>query len=354
MNEDLSRAFQTAPPLPIQPVVWNTGWSNGNNFDREHKLREQTISALFESETASASQLAKTADSLQTYAFVLVPMCLSVKPHRSHPIEFVWCFPSETSKDVQCIEKIVVMRSAMVAFEYMCVMCASCILWARAAMAYHVEHEDSEMQSCFQASFKNITLFLSNLPPHSYHIINQSQWSRLTRQALPIQLQYNWLEYFRVSIAHRYHMCCMLRCLQQDRRELALPVLHGAEITSFDVYVAARHFITSTPHLRHKQKEYANAIYINALANLIRFRSQSLIGDAEYALSQTLPHVTRLCISIVRCCLHTCEEAEVMPELLQRCNQLESIIASTDSVDTTELECMKWRSQLPYRVFVLS
>ena len=367
----IARVFQTAPPLPLQPVIWDTGWYLGKADARSahesastlHKLRASAILSLFESEHANSLQLADAATHLQAYGSALSSMCRTNVSadgnRRATPLVFTWCFPAECSS----LKKTVIMRSSLVAFEYMCAMCACSILWGRAAMSHHVENSDDEAHTCFQNGFYTVDTLLRALPegelgPHttSSFIMNQSQWNRLQRQALPLQLQPKWLLYFKMSVAQRYHMCCMLRCLQQNRKELALATLHGAESIMFNIFITARNVLLHGQHLRPNQTHYANAIYKDALANLIRFRNQSLIGDAEHALSKTLPSTTRLLVFIVRRSIEKHAEnlqEDIARTMLQRCEELASIIANTPVEQTTEEQCMHWRSQLPSHVFAL-
>jgi hypothetical protein len=219
-----TRAFQTAPPMPLEPISWNTGWTNTTKSNlstmasRLSELRTVAIGGLFESGHSSSLQLEHTAVSLEAYGKALSSLCQSRAPgHRRVMLVFAWCFPAEAS----ATNKTVVMRSALVAFEYLCVMCACAITWDRAAVAYHVEENESKTNLCFQQNYCVIDTLLRSLPDVTQQndrcVMNRAQWSRLQRQALPLQLQARWLFYFKVAVAQRYQMCCMLRCLREGK-----------------------------------------------------------------------------------------------------------------------------------------
>ena len=219
-----TRAFQTAPPMPLKPIRWDTGWCNSTKSQmptmasRLSGLRTAAIGGLFESEDASSSQLEETGSKLEAYGKALCSLCQSHAPGRRRVmLVFAWCFPAEPS----VANKTVVMRSSLVAFEYLCVMCACAIVWDRAAVSYHVDKDESKTNLCFRQNYHILETLLRSLPdatPDSDScVMSRAQWSRLQRQALPLQLQPRWLLYFRVAVAQRYQMCCMLRCLSEGK-----------------------------------------------------------------------------------------------------------------------------------------
>lgn len=370
-NTPVARILQTAPPLPLQPVMWQKGWKHNlipESAKCLHKLRLAAVSALLVSENANAQQLVATAQHLAVYAVALSSLCRTHVPadkhRRSHILVFTWCFPAECASSTYALGNVVIMRSSLVAFEYMCVSCASCIIWARAAMSHHMDKNDEGTHVCFQNSFETLTKLLQSIPSatdktqsNSLYVINQSQWNRLQRQALPMQLQVAWLTYFKESVAQRYHMCRLLRRLQENQHDIALATLHSAEQITFNILLAAREIILHNQYLREKQKQYADVIYKEALDNLIWFRNQSLLADAEFALSQTLPSVTSILLAIVQRSLTKYSghiDKAVAQDMLDRCAELADIVSDIPIHDTTETACMKWRSALPSHQFRLS
>lgn len=358
-----TRAFQTAPPLPMKPVSWDTGWSSATKSgmstmaSRLSNLRTAAIGGLFESEHASSTRLEETASKLEAYGKALSALCQSHAPDRRRVLlVFVWCFPAEYS----ATNKTVVMRSSLVAFEYLCVMCACAIVWDRAAVSYHVDENEDKTNLCFHQNFRVLETLLCSLPDAESTsdrcVMNRAQWSRLQRQALPLQLHTRWLQYFKVAVAQRYQMCCMLRCLQEGKEDMALGTMHGTERITFDIFVRARGILLHTQNLHDKQQSYVNIIYNDALRNLIRFRNQTLISDAEYALSQTMPTITRILVTIVRRSIakhHSNLDEESTHSMLKRCDELAAIIASTNADEITESQCMQWRHDLPSYIFPL-
>ena len=231
-------------------------------------------------------------------------------------------------------------------------------------MSYHIDSNAECTYNCFQNSSETVTKLLQSLPSDTQQpselsplVINQSQWNRLQRQALPMQLQPTWLSYFKESVAQRYHMCRLLRCLEENQDDIALATLHAAEQITFDIFLAARQLVLHNQYLRKRQKEYAQIIYIDALENLVRFHNQSLIADAEFALSQTLPEVTRVIVAAVDRSINKYREnidATIAQAMSQRCAELREIVASTPIGNTTEAACMQWRASLPSHQFVLT
>ena len=231
-------------------------------------------------------------------------------------------------------------------------------------MSHHVENDEEATHTCFKNSSDTITKLLQSIqtnvsethPDLPTFVVNQSQWNRLQRQALPLQLQVTWLSYFKESIAQRYHMCCLLRRPQGKQCDIALATLHSAEQITFDIFLAARGILLHNQYLRDKQKEYADIIYQDALDNLIQFRNQSLIADAEFALSQTLPSVTKILVAIVERSIakHSQHIDEAVARImLQRCQELTDIVSNTPFDGVTEAECMQWRASLPLHQFRL-
>ena len=231
-------------------------------------------------------------------------------------------------------------------------------------MSYHVDGDDKTTYECFKNSSKTVVKFLQSIQTsntqedmhRSGFVINQSQWNRLRRQALPLQLQITWLSYLKESIAQRYHMCCLLRRLQENQNDIALATLHSAEQITFNVFLAAREIMLDSQYLRDKQKQYAKTIYNDALGSLIRFRNQSLIADAEFALSMTQPSVTRMLVAVVERSIAKYDHninKDVAQAILQRCGELTKIVLNTSIDDITEATCMQWRAGLSSHQFRL-
>ena len=112
---------------------------------------------------------------------------------------------------------------------------------------------------------------------------------------------------------------------------MALGTMHGTERITFDIFVRARDILLHSQNLHTKQQTYAHLIYNDALRNLVRFRNQTLISDAEYAMSQTMPTLTRILVNIVRRSIakHLCNlDEDSSQRMLKRCDELATIIAS--------------------------
>ena len=226
-----TRVLQTAPPLPMLPVNWHSGWrSVVAQGVRLHALRTAAVTSLFETEKANATCLQNATEIIEAYGNGLATVCVDGLPLRCHGLVFTWCFPAEEAADGK-----VIMRSSLVAFEYMCTMCAASVVCARAAMSYYIANDDDAARACFRHAVAMLQRLIDGIEGHI--VVNAQQWSRLRRQALPLQLHVEWLSYFQASISHRHHMCCMLRVINQGDN---LPALHGVEIVAFRVFVAAR------------------------------------------------------------------------------------------------------------------
>lgn len=187
-------------------------------------------------------------------------------------------------------------------------------------------------------------------------LFNESQWARLRRQALPLQLQPEWNNMFRSALMHRYHLCCSMQHLAggHSDKQVGGQILRGSEESALGVFRAARDILIYEPYLRGQQQLYAQVIYDESLAQLIKFRAQGFLADAELAVDQMQVGIARQLLQISqRGWWAFCEEqdASIMQELLQRKEGLETILQAVPPTHTTEEVALEWRRQLPQLLF---
>jgi hypothetical protein len=115
-----------------------------------------------------------------------------------------------------------------------------------------------------------------------------------------------------------------------------------------------RKLLVFVPDLREKQKQCAEAVYIDALSSLIRLRNQSMVADAEHALNLTLPAMTRRIASAVKSSLAKHQRfigPDTQNSLSRRCDELISIVGIADDDEISEQHCLRWRTQLQRHIF---
>ena len=360
--------LQTTPPLPIHPVSWTEGWCRNAPTEATAlaQARREALAMLFGYKTSTADVLRDTASRLREYADKLAHFIrrdkYSAQHRRRVPLTFMWCFPAETRpveekhafrRNVQRSE-VVVMQSAYMAFEYMCVMMTSAVLLARAGMQFHVSREEDRRTECLNEAVV-ILRTLRGMAPGKYKIegrpvINEAQWARLRRQALPIQLQPGFREFFIAQLVHRKHLYYSLQVVSDEAASQA--ALRFTETTALAVFKAAREWLLKEPYLKTKQQETVQQIYDAALRAVVQFRTYGILQDAELAADSSLPGIARVLRDV-------CErgwwafdgedeaDAYAKEELFNRSRAVQALLRSVPMDGTTEAAAMQWRQRLP-------
>lgn len=357
------RTLQTAPPLPTEPVCWTMGWvmlpEIATQLETERKL---AITSLFRSEYAPPQELKESACLLSKYANSIKSLCVtntfSDKYRRESVITFTWCFPAEMSDFETTGKSRVVMRSAYPAFECICVSVASCILLMRAAMGEHAAGNHTGAMCCFSSALKAcddiIVLIPEKRESRNQYIFSESQWSRLRRQQLPLQLSRAWLSYLRAAIVHRHHICCMLHTLQSDTSQSSIEMLRGAERTAVALFLESRSFKLNEPYLTNRQQVYVDLIYNSTLCELVQFTSQSLLANAECAVKCPLPGIARILNIISRSgwwAFDNITDSVTLTSLHNRSMSMERVLTSVPLDNTEEKTALQWHCSLPHTEF---
>lgn len=357
------RTLQTAPPLPTEPVSWKMGWKMmpeiATQLESERKL---AISSLFQSEYAAPQELKESALLLSKYANSIKSVCVTNahadKYRRSTVMTFTWCFPAELSDFDTRTKNRVVMRSAYVAFECICVSVASCILLLRAAMGEHAAGNHTASMCCFSSALKACDDIISMIPAkiasRNQCIFTESQWSRLRRQQLPLQLSQGWLSCLRSAIVHRHHICCMLHALQSDTSQSSIEMLRGAERTAIALFVESRSLTLKEPYLTDRQQVYVNIIYNAALRELVQFSSQSLLANAESAVKLPLAGIARILNILSRSgwwAFDKTSDSVTLTSLHNRSMSMERVLTSVPLDNTEEKTALQWHCSLPHTEF---
>ena len=98
----------------------------------------------------------------------------------------------------------------------------------------------------------------------------------------------------------------------------------------------------------------AKVIYDESLAQLIKFRAQGFLADAELAVDQMQVGIARQLLMISQrgwWAFSEEQDASIMQELLHRKESLETILQAVPPTHTTEQEALEWRRQLPQLLF---
>ena len=193
--------------------------------------------------------------------------------------------------------------------------CAASLLLSRAAMGHHVDlwngvatkgkgsRSADLSEQCFKYAAQCTSELISSLEfatnqscgtANIGHILNEAQWSRLNRQGLPLQLQLPWLKTHLYSIQHRHHLCASMRYLKlisktqpdETNNKIANEILRASESSALKVFCGARSLLLDGIYLRARQLCYAQYMYDNTLRELIKFRTQGYMCDAEKALEE--------------------------------------------------------------------
>ena len=114
-------------------------------------------------------------------------------------------------------------------------------------------------------------------------LFNPSQWSRLRRHGLPLQLQVTWQRLFMQSLHHRHQLCMVV--VSASAQQPMADMIRGAETTALAVFKESRRLLTDEPFLGKVQTVYAQQLYDQSLSELVKLRAQGYMQDAEHALN---------------------------------------------------------------------
>lgn len=358
--------IQTTPPLPIQPVSWTEGWCRNVPAEAAGlaQARREAFALLFGYETSGADVLQTAASRLRVYAEKLSHYIRRDKAQnrRRVPLAFMWCFPAETrpveekrtfGRNTQRSE-VVVMQSAYMAFEYASVMVASAVLLVRAATQFHTSREEARRTECLDEAVA-VLRSLRGMAPGKHKIegrpvINESQWARLRRQALPVQLQPGFREFFIAQLVHRKHLYYSLRVVTDEAASQA--ALRFTESTALGVFKAAREWLLREPYLKPTQQEMVQGVYDVALRGVVQFRTYGILQDAELAMDDSRPGIARVLREVCErgwWAFDGEEEADAYAkeELFNRSHAVQTLLRKVPMDGTTEADAISWRNKLP-------
>lgn len=348
--------LQTVPPLPIEPTSWTEGWTSTTPSEAVGlaDARRSALGCLFGYQTASAETLCVAACSLREYTDKLLQFIrkdsYATQHRRRYPLTFMWCFPAEErSTEGVAGSEVVVMQSAYIVFEYMCCLVAGAVLYARAGMQFHASGQTAELSRCLARAIETMRQLQSALESRKA-ALGRSQWARLRRQALPLQLQPMFCEYFISQIVHRRHLCYAMRVMQSGDSRRGAAALRHTEETALSTFKAARQILLGEPYLKPTQVQLAQALYDTALRAVVQFRTFGIIQDTELAIVSNKPGIAHMLIAMCERGWWAFEDGvddHAKQDILERHMELQGNMYTVPMDGSTELDATRWRSSLP-------
>ena len=194
-------------PMPLTKCNWARGWVDKplQSFKALAKLRNRSNVILYQKSVMDIGTLESDIAHLREYAHSLRELIDRERlPSREYILCFDWSFPAESRKPPKAIEDVdnmMDMRSAYVAFEYMCVSISYTIMSFKVAKLTHDMYQGDVGK--IKRRYLETAEYLQELQDEFCNVFSQAQLSSLRNQGLPIQMQFRWVSFFRAHVQYK-------------------------------------------------------------------------------------------------------------------------------------------------------
>jgi len=210
-NERTLDYLMQLPPVPIVRLNWSRCGVDKPSLAYK-QLTDQRFRAgkiLWQDTATDVQTLQAHVADLTRYARSLLALIRSAKlPARLEVLCFDWAFPAETTcapRAKNTEDEIMDMRSAYVAFEYLCVSVGAAIFSFRVAKLTRAQRPDDLHE--VSARYADTCAYLKELHESYPRVLALEQWATLRSQGLPMQIQEHWIALFRAHV--QYKMACL-------------------------------------------------------------------------------------------------------------------------------------------------
>jgi len=235
---------------------------------------------MYQSPVMDLRTLDNDVATLREYTQSLMTLLMSnTLPARKSVLCFDWAFSGETKnppKEVETFDKMMDMRSACVAFEYMCVSISAAIFTFRASKLAHDKFGGDSPEVARR--YTETVEYLEELQRNRSVIASPWQQSTLRSQGMPIQVQERWTHFFCAHV--RYKLAC---CNPSTH-------VHAVKVAAYHYLEAAREWLVS-PDISLSQIPVAQCAYD---ATIVFYTCQNIrwhCYEAEEAEKQNQPSV---------------------------------------------------------------
>jgi hypothetical protein len=210
-NERTLDYLMQLPPVPIVRLNWSRCGVDKPTlaYQRLTAQRFRAGKILWQDTATDVHTLQANVADLTLYAKSLLDLIRCAKlPARLEVLCFDWAFPAETTcaprvKNTE--DEIMDMRSAYIAFEYLCVSVGAAIFSFRAAKLTRAQHPDDI--ALVTSRYAETCAYLKELHESYPRVLALEQWATLRSQGLPMQIQEHWIALFRAHV--QYKMACL-------------------------------------------------------------------------------------------------------------------------------------------------
>lgn len=254
-------------------------------------------------------------------------------------MEFEWCFPAEPDPTGRL--KACCTRSTLPSFEYLCVLSTACITlmvtasqarmhgdYVVAAQLYHQCHEIVRLKCSKAIGFA----------------MNQSQWHKLRRETLPIQLLPTWLSVLAAKAAHSAQLCAILYLSEDESPEAQhglLALTRQAYVTIKMLARCSRRLLVLEHFLRPSQQDTVEELQQDVVKEAHRLQLQCLLQEVEPLLMRGQAPLAK---AMLQCCRRSAhivwpeeevleeEDATLKSEVLRQVASLEDTASKSTSM----------------------
>lgn len=378
MAHPVLHRYLLTTPLPVECTAWDQGWLRDENpplITDLVQMRARALQMLFDQEDNNATAKWETAEHLFKYASAVHRFAKrKCDTRRTWPLQFSWCFPCEnmTMGGLECTEpvykNIAVMKSSYPAFEAIC-SGAACISVALSALTSSKVSAQTDTIStklpALRGYIRQLLKWVPDIavPPSGEEGdrdlgFTRAQWTRLARQAMPIQLHRWWLEFFDSLLVHRVQLQAAVSEAETANTvvsEHTQALFRGSCRTAYSCVMAARVGIHRNPYLTNHQVEVVQKIYDTSMLEYTRLASQTLVGDIVMCMNQKKKHaiLARLFLSLREKWAVLTERGFPVPNEMEQWYAKVKRIFDTGSpgvIMASAEEAEKWQASLPVKM----
>lgn len=355
MDGSMFEKLQCVPPLPLVPVVWRAGWSDGamgssqattlSNLRRElmaiyigqtRRLREGMVDRGPELQRAATLYLQEVRN-----------LCIQsgdrAGKQRSFPLVIEWMFVEldpEQSKPMCMVE-------TMPAMEYLVIAGGVCVL-------QHAKARQLQLQDEFSAAIEMYRLCTQQVGAYSAQffgsVVSRRQWAKIRRSNLALQMMPMWWGLLADLSRHNAQICAVLR---EDPGGHTDRYSRGCYDTLSKVVSGTRRMLTEQKFLNQLQREVLQTSYDANIETLRLWMAERLRCEASIAIKT---YETDIAYALLKQCEELIqaipEDVALRKTVVEMQQQMERFSTGAYAI-VDKAHCERWKQTLESVIFAI-